>query len=687
MYPRGLMRVFGRREGNMKFARNIVKLAAVMLLLALVFAFGAAAEEDPVEFAIQVSPASLTAPGKVNVSLRIANPTDQDMSAPVTLYDPAGQVVASFGDGGSYILKSGDSRSWEGEWNVTQAELDAGKVTYTLKYSLTGADGQAAEYSRTADAAIEYAGEHVELTVNRTVSPEVVRNGKSVTVTYELYNSGNVELKDIRVKENVDKKAQKVASLPAGERTTLTFTSRIGNADLTSSADISYKAADSTKTLTQKVDPVTIPVAKPGLKLELSSPTAGVNIGEAATLVITFTNSGNISYSNVSVSEAKKGEILTNLSIPAGATVSETTEYILKEPTTFVVTATLPDNTGETKTMKSNELSVGVFDPEKVMKLTLNLTAEQETISQAGEDVRMHLVVTNNSNIEAKNIDIKYLDETIYTINSLAPGASTPLDWDFTIKQAGQFRFSAAVKDTLNNVVPFESNTIQISYARPTAAPTRVPVVTVAPPEHVKAEEVAKSPLGDIAGKVFLPVAILAGVALVMFLVSTIMRIKNRSHSNAAYDHLQLSERRDYTEPGGQDDGNFDDAGEEDLEAFVPAMDDGGPELPHERLIRDAERSVQEAVAEADEMTDGMLEGGYRVTRSEETENTPPPETPKEAPKPEAPAPEAPAPETPKAAPEAADGEGDAWEAQKDSEDKPRRRHRRARRTEDEEQG
>ena len=681
----------------MKFARNIIKLAAVtMLLLALVFVLSAAAEEDPVEFAIEVNPTSLTAPGKVNVSLRIANSADQDMSGPVTLYDPAGQVVASFGDGGSYLLKSAESRSWEGEWNVTQAELDAGKVTYTLKYSLTGADGQAAEYSRTADAAIEYAGERVELTVNRTVSPEVVRNGKSVTVTYELYNSGNVELKDIRVKENVDKKAQKVASLPAGERTTLTFTSRIGNADLTSSADISYKAANSTKTLTQKVDEVTVPVAKPGLKLELSSPTAGVNIGEAATLVITFTNNGNISYSNVSVVEAKKGEILTNLSIPAGATVTESTEYILKEPTTFVVTATLPDNTGETKTMKSNELSVGVFDPEKVMKLTLNLTADRETIGQAGEDVRMHLVVTNNSNIEAKNININYLDDTIYTINSLAPGASVPLDWDFTIKQAGQFRFSATVKDSLNNVVPFESNTIQISYTRPTAAPTRVPVVTVAPPEYVDPEETVKSPVGDIAGKVFLPAAILAGVALVLFLVSTIMRIKNRSHSNAAYDHLQLSERRDYTEPGGQDDGNFDDAGEEDLESTIPDLTDSEPELPHERLIRDAEKSVQEAVAEADQMTDGMLEGGYRVTRSEETENIPVPETPKEAPKPEAPVPELQVPETqapemqiPETkASEEADEDADAWGAQKsDSEDKPRRRHRRARRTEDEEQG
>ena len=63
------------------------------------------------------------------------------MIAPVTLLDPAGNVVSSFGDGGAYTLKSGDSRSWEGKWNVTQAQLDAGTVIYTLRYHLEDASG------------------------------------------------------------------------------------------------------------------------------------------------------------------------------------------------------------------------------------------------------------------------------------------------------------------------------------------------------------------------------------------------------------------------------------------------------------------------------------------------------------------------------------------------------------------
>ena len=652
------MRVwFGRREGKMKFARNIFRIAlAALLLLSLAAACGAWAEEDPVEFTIQVSPASMTAPGKANVSLRVSNPTDQDMQNPVTLYDPAGNVVASFGDGGSYILKSGDSRTWEGEWDVTAEQLSAGEITYTLKYTLPGADGAAAEFSRAATAKIEYAGEHVALTVNRTISPEVVRSGGTATVTYELYNSGNVELKDIRVKEKIDKKVQKITSLPAGQRQTLTFTSRIGNADLISTADITYQAAGSTKTLSQKVDEATIPKANPNLKITLSSPSAGVNIGEAATLEITFENGGNISYSNVKVTEAKKGEILTNLSIPAGATVKESVEYILNEPTTFKVTATLPDNTGETHTMQSKELTIGVFDPEKTMLLTLNLTADQEAVTQAPADVRFHLTVTNNSNVKAEKVAITHGDTAIYTIPSMEPGESVTLDRDVQISQAGKFRFTATVKDSLNNLVSFDSNTVQIAYAKPTSAPTQVPVVTVAPPELVTAAPVDSSvtQTRNIARTAALILGVLLAVALVLFLASTAARLKNRSKSNAAYDHLDLAERRDYTEPADEDD-DADEEGEadEDLpedrrdtdyDDLLPVNRNEKDELPHEKLIRDAKAAEEEAPEK-----DGKAEEGYRVTRSEETENT-------------APADEAPA-----------DGEA------------PRRRHRRARRGEDEE--
>ncbi len=611
----------------MRFARGMLRpTGAMLLILVIAFMFqcaGLAEDSDPVSATIQVTPDSLTGPGEVSVSLRVSNPTGTDMIAPVTLLDPAGNVVSSFGDGGAYTLKSGDSRSWEGKWNVTQAQLDAGTVVYTLRYHLEDASGSLVEMNKQAVARISFMGEKVNLTVNRTINPQVVRSGGQASVTYELYNSGNVDLSDIRVQENISKTAKTVKSLPAGERTSVEFTSRIGNADLTSSAVITYKSAGSTQTQKITVEDTAIPLAKPDLKIELSSPTAGVNVGEAATLVITFTNAGNVSYSNVTVTEAKRGEILTNLTIPAGATVAEQKDFILMEPTTFKVTATLPDNTGETKTLSSKELSIGVFDPEKQLLLTLNLTSDQETVSSVPADVKFHLTVTNNSNIKAEKIAITHGGTAIYTIDSLEPGGSMVLDRDVRISQAGQFRFTASLKDSMNNTVTFESNTIRISLDRSTPQPTAAPAATVAPPALVTPAP-ADALLGQ--GRSALMTAAMAlgalfAASLVLFLISTVVRLTKKKKSDAAYDHLDLAERRDYTE---RSDHEFEEETVEETEQLEETVRENAEPmvLPHEQVLNQAEEAARNAAPDPQDIPNTDDEGGYRVSRSNASAST-----------------------------------------------------------------
>ncbi|MBQ4639818.1 MAG: hypothetical protein IJB69_04775 [Clostridia bacterium] len=586
----------------MTFARKMMKFAGMLLTAALLFGLccNALAVSDPVEFTIQVTPDSLTAPGDVQVSLRVANTGSTDMKDPVTLYDPAGNVVASFGDGGSYILSAGAFRTWEGTWKMTDEQLNAGEVVYTLKYHLEDDNGDLIAMNATASAPVAFTGERVNLSVNRTVSPEVVRSGKEVTVTYELYNSGNVDISDVRVKEAISRTAQKVDKLQAGEKKTLTFTAKLGNADLTSSATITFKAGDDKKTQTLDIAEQIIPKANPNLKIEIASPSTGVNIGEAARLQVTFTNAGNVSYSNVSVTDQNKGEIFTNLSIPAGATVTEEKEFILTEKTTFKVTATLPDNTGETKALSSNELTVGVFDPEKTLLLTLNLTADQENVQKTPADVRFTLSVTNNSNIKAENITVKHGETAICEIDALEAGQSKTIVRDVRISQAGKFRFTATAKDTMNNEVSFDSNTLQLAYAPATPAPTVEVRATVVPPKTVTPAPVdpvlysTRNALMTVAGVL----AVLFGIAFILFAVSTVMRIKNKNKSKNAYDHLELSERRDYTEPAEE--------AEEDNQAPVMVVEENTAEpLP------------------VDEKPAGDGEGGWRISRPAEEEDAP----------------------------------------------------------------
>lgn len=583
-------------------------LALLLMVLLMAFVSAHAIENDPIEFTIQVSPTKLTEPGEVNVSLRVANTGNEDMIAPVTLYDPAGKLVGSFGDGGSYRLSAGAFRTCEDTWLVTEEQLDAGEFAYTLKYHLQDENGELVEFSRQAVARVEFTGERVKLTINRTITPEVVRSGKSVTVVYDLYNSGNVELKDIKVKEQISKNSQTVKSLAPGEKETLTFTTKIGSADLTSSAAITYKAASTTKVLSAEVEDAPIILAKPGLKLEISSDAAGVNIGDAAKVKVTFINSGNITYSNVSVKDEKKGEFLTNITIPAGETVQLEKEFILTEPTTFKVTATLPDNTGNTNTMTSNELLIGVFDPDKAMLLTLNLTSDRTSVPQVPGQVQFALTVTNNSNIKAENIDILHGDTLIYTIPALEPGESTQIVRDYTISQAGKFRFTASLKDTMQNTVTFDSKEIQIVYARATSVPTvrPVPTLTVPPQATIAPAEPILHQAKD-AVKVLLVVAggVFAGL-LVLFLASTGVRMYKKMNAASVYDHLELGERRNYTDPADEE---LDDVPVRTEQASL--REEQQPLMPHEKLVRSTDDSAMGAPLP---YNDG--EGGYRVSRN-----------------------------------------------------------------------
>ena len=109
---------------------TLVFMALIMLTLSL--CASAQTAEAGLSFTLSVEPASLTAPGTVTVSARVSNAGAEDITVPLSLKDPDGKLVTSFGDGGSlFPLKSGQSMPWQGQYQVSQKQLDEGKLVYT----------------------------------------------------------------------------------------------------------------------------------------------------------------------------------------------------------------------------------------------------------------------------------------------------------------------------------------------------------------------------------------------------------------------------------------------------------------------------------------------------------------------------------------------------------------------------
>ena len=493
------------------------------------------------------------------------------MTDPVTLYDPSGNVMTAFGDGGSKVLKAEQPYSWSGTYTVSQEELESGRLTFSVRCHMTDDDGTVREFSQQADILLTYAGEHARLGVYRTVTPEVCRQGKQVSVTYELVNTGNVELTGIKVAEKLNGRSQNVDHLSPGGSQKVTFTANMGTNDMMCGATITYKVSGESGLKTETVPELVIPLARPDLQMTLEAVDSGINIGEAATLKLTFVNNGNITYNGVTVRDEKRGEVMSGLEIPAETTVEFTKEFVLTEPSTFKFTALLPDNTGETREMTSQPVSVQVFDPDNDLILTLDLSSATTTVYEFPAVLRFTLNVTNNGDSAVKNVKITHGSVHIRDISLLEAGQTVKIECDVEIKQEGQFRFTASAKDNLNNNRTFQSNVIRISYTAPTVKPTDVPVPTVAPlvtegpvsdadldPMVVKGRDITRLLAYVFAG--------LLAVALILLIAAAVMRKRTRKRSENAYDHLDLAARRDYgrdPDEADEDEDEGDDGGEE----------------------------------------------------------------------------------------------------------------------------
>lgn len=536
---------------GMSFARQH-RFVILMILLSILMVIPSVVCAAEFNAKVTVEPDKISSVGEtVTVNVSVEN-VSCDTEDPVTLFYSDGTPVEQFGEGGFALLQKGEKTDVSFPYTISQQQLNTGKIEFILKYTKVD-DGEIENFEQKLSAPVSFNGTIVSLQVNRTITPEIVRKGNTAAVTYELVNNGTVDITNIKVQETIVKTAQTVKTLKSGQKTTLTFTARMGSEALTSSAVIQYKADNESGE--QTVGEQIIPLASPDLTMTAACETDGVNIGESAAINIIFENKGNISYSNVTVSDERLGTLLSGLDVPANRTTTFTANVTLTEPTTFKIKADLHDNTGTNSSVNAATLKVNAYDPEKAVRLTLVLTTQDDTVTQVPATLPFKLVLTNDSNVVAKNIAITHGETSITSVSELQPGQSMTILRNIRISAAGSFRFTASCADSLGNSVSFDSNTLKITKvsAVVTAAPTPIPVPNQPTPVPAVSNLADLKSTYDILNRVLngLAYAVLAVAALVF--IALLVRLIKKLSSNAAYDHVDLSDRRDYTEPASGD--------------------------------------------------------------------------------------------------------------------------------------
>ena len=605
--------------------KHLIPGLILALALLLLCVSSALAADDPLKVSMELSTNRFTEPKEITVSISVSNVGESDLPGPVTLYYPSGKQVEEFG---SPTLTVGTSKSWTGPWKVTQKELEAGRITFKLKYSLYNDEGTLVNKTKNFSLRLIYTGAEPELTINRTIRPMTAQKGQEVTVTYEIENTGDADVTGVTIKENnaVSQKTGTIDAIAAGEKASYTFTATMGSRDITSSATVSYKSGG--KSYSQKVEAAVIKYGEVKLTASVTADKKGGAPGDTVKLTLKLRNSGTVDFTNVTITDDNLGEVFKDLTVKAKETVTLTHDMTITETQDVQFTVNAEDATGVPVETATGKVNVIATDPTQQIVLSVHAEADRNAVYQIPGNVQFTITVTNESAVDVKNITVKAVDTTINTYDLIEAGDSRTFTRTMAVSMAGTYQFTATCRDQLDQQLSFGSNMLLISLEQPTAEPTEAPIATPPAPQYEEVPETyedldpaRKLPgwvdqVESIADQIKWILAGVVAVLVILLLIGAIRRGAQKRHSNQAMDHLEGANYRDYsTEPkrnkrsviSGKDPVEKKAAEEEQTENTAQDSELMAETL--QRLYKDSAPAEGGAEGEA---ADAAQEGGHR---------------------------------------------------------------------------
>ena len=530
--------------------KRFLVLAALVVLFVLGMTGLAMAADDPIILNMDLSAKRFSGPAEVAVTIRVTNTQDVDMPGPLALYYPNGHMIEEFG---TPTLSAGQSKTWEGTWMVTEEQIKAGRIIFTVRYSILSPDGSVTTKQDSYYAAIEDAGAVAQVEINRYISPSMARNGQKVSVTYEVYNTGTLDVTDVVIKEGstISKTNVTIDLVKPGQKAQYTFTVTMAKKDLTSNATITYKAGG--KTYTETVGSAKIKYGNVQLTATLKADKKGGNPGDPVKFTLTLKNTGKTDYKNIVVTDPTLGTVFTDLSVAAGKTITQETEILITKSTSYQFNVTATTSNGVTVETATDRVAITAVDPEKVVTLLVSADVDKDVVYLLPSVVKFTVTVTNNSAADAENVVVSSSGMDLYTFEKIPAGTSASFVRDVKIEMAGNFRFDARTTNQLGATETFHSDLIRIIHSTPTAAPTQVPIATPVAPllERVPTDDglppyvATVQNVMSIGQWVFIAIG---GICVALIVIGLISRVQNAARSAKAPDHLEMDGYRDYTQ-------------------------------------------------------------------------------------------------------------------------------------------
>ncbi|MFT4282187.1 DUF6923 family protein [Microbacterium sp.] len=397
------------------------------------------------------------------------NVTLTDVSVAETSFTGSGDLSALTCAAGLDSLAPGDSVTCEAEYTLTQADVDAGEVVNTALATGTPPTGDDVS-SEPAEATVTIAADP-SLTVVKSASDGAEQAGDVITYSFLITNTGNVTLDPVSVSEGAFTGTGEMSavvcptvSLAPGAEVTCEATYVVTQADVDagsiSNTAVGVGVPPSGPPVDSPPSEVTVEFdPEPGLSVVKSatpSDAASFTVGQEITYSFVATNTGNVTLTDVAISEGTftgSGTLspitpATVASLAPGAQTTFTATYVVTQAdvdaggVTNSATGTGVPPTGPP--VESPPTTVEVpSDPQP--EVSLVKTATPDEVSEAGAEVSYRFRITNTGNVtltapaveEGTFTGSGELSEIVCpTVTALLPGAFVDCSATYVVTQA-----------------------------------------------------------------------------------------------------------------------------------------------------------------------------------------------------------------------------------------------------------
>lgn len=525
------------------------RFAALLAALALAFlcaggfampsarAEGAEPTQPPLRHVLDirfsVSPAALVEPGAVTLTFTIANTSEYDAenvyisSSDGLRTEPLGQIEA------------GDSRTFSRAHDVTEAELEAGRITYIFSHDGVANDPDTVNY--TVDCPIERAIARGEVEFTRQFSAAYARPGDVVTITYRVRNAGNVPIENIRVDDAPGEYSGRADRLDVGE--TRLFTSRVSVEDVTTSAPrLRYTVpAEGGGEREVTLSEARILLADEQLTATLALDRETARVGETVTATLTVMSLGNVSFYDLAVYDERFGGLVADsLEMEPGTqTLTIPLQYPVRGDATYQLRVRALSSSGAVIETLTEPVSLRALPAGSGADISIYAEAVYPQIAAAGE-VPVDVYILNEGGESARDAVLSELSTgtQLRTFDFLAARFTTHRRVYVPVSQTGELTFSVRYVNAAGVACTVESPPVLVEIAR---GGQRLDQIEESAPYSGQSVKISENPT-------FL--FMLGGAALLLIALAVALLITSRKQRRQRREKLEKQRRQRQEELG-----------------------------------------------------------------------------------------------------------------------------------------